>query len=46
MKEVLRENLEPGKIYYIQCLTLDNDKNLSRMNISKFVLVYSRNLKM
>lgn len=28
MKEVLRENLELGKIYYIQCLTLDNDKNL------------------
>ena len=28
MQEVLRENLEVGKLYYIECLTEDENNNV------------------
>jgi len=38
MKETLRENLEIGKQYYIQCLTEDKDKNyVPALHISKSI---------
>jgi hypothetical protein len=41
MKETLYEELEPGKTYYIECLTEDENKNYIRnMSIEKLIATF------
>jgi len=41
MQEVLRENLVPGKLYYIECLTEDVNNNIiQNKNLSNMVGIF------